>query len=593
MHAKKSKDERSERRSHHKRSERRSHHNLVLPPISALLTGEDGHYEPHHFDEKDEKRQRLRRKSLDDLKQKRQHDYEELIAQMHLKVNLHHDDRQHQHQHQQQLKSQRLLPSLSAAPKLLLIENSLSQDDVLDNSAKKTLHQSTSCDHLSPIRKSFYTKFANANLMEQNKNSPTSIFNHKSKDLNLAPNSIIGKAIHSVEFNGRISLSHSVLGDDLAIALAQALEIMFVFAVDVSHNHISDKGVNAIINCLDPSLIRTLNLSSTKIKQKGVMSLEKLVTTSSNLTHLILDDTMLTDHSISSIANSLKTKYSPQQTTVKLHYSTLQVLSLSNNSFGDVAASSLAAVLSDCPALKELDLSMNSIRNRGGKALFDRLNDSRLEILDLGHNALAKNNAEAGCYDENNHQSDSAQSIADALQENKSLTHLSVAHSNFSSAECIKIGKGLESNFTLLGLHLEGNSISLNENGELVGGEISDTVAANQSRGGGEHHTVFTRIMNWCNPNITSDEQWGNNSKCWLCEKYNETCFQFDTSEEKVAANDEIKSCNLCLSFLHFMPEPMERKEGGGRFELWKMCPPIDIGYCFQVTFVDSIKTGR
>jgi len=537
-------------------------HDFNLPPLNLKPV--------------DELQQKKRRRSLDDMKQKRQHDYEELIKELGMNVTL-----SHQQKNRRDQKPKKLDPLENTKPRVASLEEA--ETAKLDvESPPKQLMLSQSTDHFSPVRRSFYDKFSNNSLLnDPQKSSPTSVFVQKARNLNIVPDGIISRVIHSVNDHGNIALGSSVIGDDLALALSKSIELMLgVYTVDISSNHVSDKGISAIINSLDGSLLRSLNCSHSKFKKKAIEALAGLVAGSTELSTLILDDTMMTDNSLRLLSEALKTTYCDTN-GVKTHYSTLQVLSLGNNCFCDAGAIELSKVLPDLNFLRELDLSWNQIRNAGGKSLFKILNGTNIEQLDIGNNALSKTNGEMATFDRQKDE-DSASCIADVLRGNMSLTHLSLSHSNFGEEECKTIGSGLVlNNFTLLGLHMDGNCMGLNDNGELISVE---------GGAGKETGVVFSRIMAWANPNINTDEKWAGSSKCWICEKYNEKKFSFDLRNNDVGGPEEVETCHLTCNFDHWSLSKMNRVEPNV-FELYKMCPPIDIGYCFQVEFVPGIKT--
>ena len=79
-----------------------------------------------------------------------------------------------------------------------------------------------------------------------------------------------------------------------------------------------------------------------------------------------------------------------------LHMCTLKTLNLSHNKFGDSGAMALAEALKENTSVAELDLSYNSIRSKGGIALFSALESANVATLDLGYNAIGESGDKTG-----------------------------------------------------------------------------------------------------------------------------------------------------------------------------------------------------
>ena len=151
-------------------------------------------------------------------------------------------------------------------------------------------------------------------------------------------------------------------------------------------------------------------------------------------------------------------------TDMPLHLCTLQTLNLSHNKFGDSAAIALAEGLKGNSSVTELDLSYNSIRSKGGIALFEALGTTTnvVATLDLAYNAIGEAGDTSGC-------GKVGHAISECLAANDTLIHLSLSHAGLGPGECTEIGAGLKSNNSLMGLHLEGNSGDVDAHGYVVG----------------------------------------------------------------------------------------------------------------------------
>ena len=219
-------------------------------------------------------------------------------------------------------------------------------------------------------------------------------------------------------------------------------------------------------------------------------------------------------------------------TDMPLHMCTLKTLNLSHNKFGDSGAMALAEALKENTSVAELDLSYNSIRSKGGIALFSALESANVATLDLGYNAIGESGDKTGG-------GKVGKVVSECLASNDTLIHLSLSHAGLGKEECDVIGQGLKSNTTLMGLHLEGNSGSVDAHGYVVGREDG---GAQQRQEVEEEEAkqvdhVFTRILPWAHPKVSNTgTSWTmQGGKCWICDRWSETKFTFDPSRSRGA----------------------------------------------------------
>ncbi|GMH52903.1 hypothetical protein TrLO_g10241 [Triparma laevis f. longispina] len=403
--------------------------------------------------------------------------------------------------------------------------------------------------------------------------SPTASYVKKTRDLNIVPNTIISTVVDSVEKDGQVCLEAARLGDDMAIALSHSMETMFVLSMDVSKNHLSDKGLCALIASLDPHVVQELNFAFVKIKKSTAEELRALIGESSTLEKMNLEQCQLDDTSVREISFHLATTMCPD-TDMPLHLCTLQTLNLSHNKFGDSAAIALAEGLKGNSSVTELDLSYNSIRSKGGIALFVALATPTniVATLDLAYNGIGEAGDTSGC-------GKVGHAISECLAQNDTLIHLSLSHAGLGAGECAEIGTGLKSNNSLMGLHLEGNSGDIDAHGYVVG-----------VGGGG----VFTRILPWAHPNVSNAGQsWGlhGGGKCWICDRWSETKFTFDPKQSEGAEDvlDKVKGVQITTNFDEWRMESM-KKGGGGVYEICRMVPPGKSRFAFNVKTKEAGK---
>ena len=97
--------------------------------------------------------------------------------------------------------------------------------------------------------------------------------------------------------------------------------------------------------------------------------------------------------------------------------------------------------------IKNVDLHWNNIYQSGARSLFEglELNDFVIQI-DLSWNCLGTNPSEM------------LGALCSFIENNTELRHIDLSFNSLDDLECETIGKSLESNHTILGIHLLGNA---------------------------------------------------------------------------------------------------------------------------------------
>ena len=165
----------------------------------------------------------------------------------------------------------------------------------------------------------------------------------------------------------------------------------------------------------------------------------------------------------------------------------------------NVGVNAIASSLIDLDVrLKSLDLSWNSI---GSKADRDRI---------------------------------AVKSIGLMFLKNKSLTHLDLSQNNFSSEDAKMMAAFLKDNHTIMGLHMQGNGSYVDEYGFLIPSDDSLPLA--------DAHVAY-RIFEADNQSTRSQiggtvgdtlRSKAKSHNCWICEKWQERRFSYQTSMEDV-----------------------------------------------------------
>ena len=233
----------------------------------------------------------------------------------------------------------------------------------------------------------------------------------------------------------------------------------------------SNRGLNALAQALHTNCVLThLDLGYNDIRDEIAVALGKALESNATLTYLDLSNDpdwceQIGPSGASALARAL------------LKNSTLKCLVLASNSIKDSGALAFADALQTNSSLIQLDLFENDIGDLGTEAICKALQSNHVMThLILGGNTIRNSGVEAlaialqspatqlsGLYlVDCDITSRGVETLAGALQTNRSLTHLNLAGS-FRSCSATALVRALQSNRTLTHLNLSRNYISDSE----------------------------------------------------------------------------------------------------------------------------------
>ena len=335
--------------------------------------------------------------------------------------------------------------------------------------------------------------------------------------------------------SGTVDVAHQLLGDAHLYTALRALGVEETGTSDNSppietlmlrDNRLTDAGFERILRCIRTERaikhsLRVLDISENSIKRKGIEELG-LVIKSTPIVKIVVENMALGDASSRALFDSFEETSAPS----------LASLFLSSNKIGDVGAQRLAWQLKrSLRGLTELDLSWNEIRSAGAVALCDALGGGtssapssssqvsgpsccpQLTKLDLSWNALgSKDDSRAA-----------VKALSAMLASNSSLVHLDLSQNQLSAQDCSILSEGLQSNHSLLGLHMVGNASKSDVYGQMV---------PDVEKWPLESAHAMTRIMG---SKVTGRERWALRTCCWICGCYRETRFEYTLLHRDVA----------------------------------------------------------
>lgn len=371
-----------------------------------------------------------------------------------------------------------------------------------------------------------------------------------------------------------VNLSSYRMGDDYATAFSAGFPLIpGVEALNMAHNRISDKvAANLISSAVagaSMSNLQQLNLSNNCLSMSSAQALCDLLRDSKTLMALNLSHNQLKDREIQLLCDALQ----KNQTLLRLH--------LSENKFGLSGMTSVAKFLEENAKIEEVYLSWNQIRGAGALKIVEALKfHASLRVCDLSWNSLGSNDLLKPRA--------IISALADALANNKVLAHLDLSNNRLDMEDCSILGKQLESNQTLIGLHMSGNSGVVDSRGFLIP-KLSETTLRDQHKcysivvfeetyceaGSGVFPAHLTPLVD---------------KNCWYCAHWTEYRFAWTplSSQGPFGGSPDVfeiasdMSVLLHLSIDDWRGVSMDKRDDGS-FTAYRILPPGRTEYFFSV----------
>ncbi len=354
--------------------------------------------------------------------------------------------------------------------------------------------------------------------------------------------------------------------------------------ISLEGNSLGDKNIIKLCETIHDSLsdkIQTLNISSNLITDESSLSIANLINRCHLLKILMCSWNHLRNHGASLIINKLKKHHE------------MRVLDISWNSIGNSLTQ---------------DATLEDI-TKGAKSDYDFLNfeinewrtmkEIRFRPELAGVKKDPKKDPKAPNEPDLNpfanivsHRSISsfAKELGEYFREpSTELIHLDFSHNNICSEDAVFIAEECKNNHKILGMHVDGNEISIDENGFLhpmKKTQKNDNYFA--------HSQIYYGIENEKGAN----KQKSNNDKirriraknnCWICEGWREIPFIY-RPEKSMMNKLEKYVIRLHLSFEDWKPYDTVLKDG--IFKAIRMCPPGKIYYFFTVDKLPVLTYG-
>lgn len=374
-----------------------------------------------------------------------------------------------------------------------------------------------------------------------------------------------------------INLNSYRMGDAYASAFSEGFALIpGVESLNLAHNRISDDVAAQIITSAANSSsgrstsLQQLNLAHNKLSSVSSKALSTLLRQSKALTSLNLSHTQLRDREIHVLCEALQ----KNQTLTRLH--------LSENKFGVPGMVAIAKFLEENAKIEEVYLAWNQIRGLGALKIAEALKfHGSLRVVDLSWNSLDSNELLAKPRAV-------VAALADSLANNKVLVHLDISNNHLDMDDCALLAKHLESNQTLIGLHMSGNCGVIDSRGFLIPKKTESKLLdqhkmysiavfeeSHSESGSGAFPTHLAPLVD---------------KFCWYCGQWAEYRFAWQPTRESgpfAGTSDRFEITSSMGVRLHLCHDDwrgidMEKRDDGS-FSAYTILPPGKTEYFFTV----------
>ena len=422
-----------------------------------------------------------------------------------------------------------------------------------------------------------------------------------------------------------LNLKNKGLGDSYARCLTESWEVSdHIAEINLSKNRLTDIGTIPLLkgilnNRAMIKKLKHLNLSFNKIGIAATELLCKIIVDfECILEHIDLESNHLCNNNIKKIANAI---------TLNL-YTKLRYLNLAQNDLDDDVSLDLTQLISKCDLLTVLNLYQNQFRNQGAGMMMSEIKKhNKLKMLDLSWNLIGNNltdelpNLEEltnVTKDPNNHFDNAylnelkismqfrKQGILNPVKstnkvsyfttqlcelfhnKNTELMHLDISYNNISYTDAKEISEHVKDNHTILGIHVDGNNMWIDELGfiyPIEKNKYEPNYFANSQ--------LYYRISEE-NPliksNILNIKKLRAKNNCWICEGWREVKFNYKPNN-KQEENISDSMASLHLNFENY--KSFNMKLIHNNFLCHRMCPPGPLYFFIAINGIPVDNYGQ
>ena len=451
--------------------------------------------------------------------------------------------------------------------------------------------------------------------------TPSFNFIKATKNILIVPNPVA--LVKREGEDSKIEMNSHRLGDDYIKCLSKSLAVSdHVTDLILSKNRLTDASVVPLMNTIQdnkPLLKRLVqfDLSYNKIGNTGALEISRYLNHSDcNLEYLNLEANCLGNDNTNKILDSL----------INNLFSKIRYVNLAQNNLNDDIASKLATLVSSCEYLTVLILYQNQFKNYGAGLIMSELKKHlRIKIVDLSWNLIGNNLSEEVPKVEElikaskNPQSSFNNAILEELQtsmqyrklgslppvkntsesffckelcelfhnKDTEMLHLDISYNNINYTDACKISEHIKFNHTILGIHVDGNDMEVDELGFVYPIDKS-----NYKQNHFANSQIFYRIGNshpLIKTNIINVQKIRGKNNCWICEGWKEVKFHYKPHNFEGDINSAV--VKLHLNFEGYKPYDTVLRQDW--FMCHRMCPPGNLNFYFTMNGIPVENYGQ
>ena len=157
------------------------------------------------------------------------------------------------------------------------------------------------------------------------------------------------------------------------------------------------------------------------------------------------------------------------------------------------------------------------------------------------------------------------------------LIHLNISHNNLPLADCKLLSEDSKKNYSILGIHVDGNEMSIDSLGFIHTNE--NKIKTNSFYSKSQITYEMDSLPSLIKSKISKIQKIRGINNCWICDRWKEIEFTLELQNKDIKPKYNI--IKIHLDFDGYEPYDMIYKKQ--KFRIVRMCPPGKIKYFFSV----------